>query len=326
MIRTILGINIDNLLHIYNKWGPDARNCVHFTQDPDLEYPHELRVASAVDTFVKLFPSTAIYLYPSLPVDSSLLFSVLPADLSWKGRPFITMQMASNHINDLILNATIKAETAKQIALFSSLHTHPWFKALFSRILKAFVLAWLTAHPVSTPIPCTATLAGAPTFEIPMCSKDQTFSLTALTLLGDINKYLPSSPFCFLPTSHTFPGPTQAVDAIVVNNNHLITVQVTTSSGVYADSGTFQTIWQNLPHTIRQTHKWCHVFVTSNHMAADHLRNQPMMNLPGINISYYSAAFEVDLFKERLGLIRQRLDEVVSRQYAAFCAINLPEP
>ena len=55
-IRAILSVNINNLLRIYNKWGPDARHCVHFTEDPELEYPHELCVVSAADTFVKLFP------------------------------------------------------------------------------------------------------------------------------------------------------------------------------------------------------------------------------------------------------------------------------
>ena len=157
-----------------------------------------------------------------------------------------------------------------------------------------------------------------PTLEIPACHKDQAFSLTTLTSLGDINKHLSSSPFGFLPTSHTFPGPTQAIDATVVNNNNLITVQVCTSSEVYADLETFQTIWQNLPHTIRQTHKWCHIFVTSMHRTAKQLRNQSMMNQVmnplGVNIFYYSTVFDVDLFKERLDLIRQRLDEVVSRQ------------
>ena len=180
------------------------------------------------------------------------------------------------------------------------------------------VLAWLSAHPVTTPIPCAATLAEAPTLAIPACPKDWAFSLTALTSLGNINKHLLSSLFCFLPTSHTFPGPTQAIDAIVINNNNLITVQVCTSSEVYADLETFQTIWQNLPHTIRQTHKWCHIFVTSMHRTAKQLQNQSMMNQVmnplGVDIFYYSTVFDVDLFKEQLDLICQRLDEVVSRQ------------
>ena len=39
-----------------------------------------------------------------------------------------------------------------------------------------------------------------------------------------------------------------------------------------------------------------------------------VMNPLGVDIFYYSAVFDVDLFKERLDLICQRLDEVVSRQ------------
>ena len=39
-----------------------------------------------------------------------------------------------------------------------------------------------------------------------------------------------------------------------------------------------------------------------------------VMNPLGVDIFYYSAVFDVDLFKERLDLIHQRLDEVVSRQ------------
>jgi hypothetical protein len=256
--------------------------------------------------FIMQFPSPERKLKWLLPMYSDILFSVLPEDFSQEGRQVITMQMASSHISDLILNAIIKAETSEQIAFFRALSNHPWFKAPASHILKAFVLTWLSAHPASASIPCTATLAEAPTLEIPVCPKDRTIPLTALTLLRDINK-LPL-PFCFLPTPHTFPGPT--IDAIVVNENLFITVQVTVSSRDCADLGTFQTIWRNLPHVIGQTYKWCHVFVTSDHETAEQLQNQSMANTPGIDIFYYSAVFEVG----RLDLIRQHLYEVVRRQ------------
>jgi hypothetical protein len=279
---------------------------VWFTQEPKFECPHEYHVGSAVGAFIKQFPSPQRNLDRLLPEDSDLLLSVLPENFSQEGRQVVTVQIASNYINDLILNAIIKAETSEQIAFFRALSSHPWFKAPASHILKAFVLTWLSAHPASTSIPCTATSAEALTLEIPVCPKDRAIPLTALMLLRDINKH--PLPFCFLPTSGTFPGPT--IDAIVVNEKLFITVQVTVSSRDCADSGTFQTIWRNLPRVIGRTYKWCHVFVTSDHETAEQLRNQSMANTPGIDIFYYSAVFEV----ERLDLICQHLYEVVRRQ------------
>lgn len=212
-------------------------------------------------------------------------------------------QVASNHINNLILNATTKAETAEQIAFFKSLRTDIWFKSPADRILKAYVLAWLSAHPASTPIPCTAAAAEAPTLEIPVCPKDRAIPFTGVTLLRDINKH--PLPFCFLSVSQTFP----TVDAIVFGKKLLITVQVTASSRHSANSSAFKQIWDHLPLAIRQKYKWCHVFVTGDEGTAATLRRQQRENPPGIVIFYYSAVFEVG----QLGLIRKHLNEVVSR-------------
>ncbi|KAH9008752.1 hypothetical protein EDB85DRAFT_2252798 [Lactarius pseudohatsudake] len=247
VLTTIRGLQVDGLLRIYNTWGPDTRN-------------YRLQAFS-------------------------VLFSVLPQDFSRAGRWIAVAEVASEHVNDLILNATIEAETTEQISFFSSLRTHPWFKSATTRILKTFVLTWLSAHPASTPISCTAAAASAPALKIP-----------------DVKRH--AFPFCFLPVSPTLP----AVDAIIFDKKLLITIQVTVSPKQSVNLSALEKIWDGLPLAIKRKHKWCNVFVTNDGGTAAELRRQPKENPPGIDICYYSAMFDV----EKLGRIRGHLNDMGS--------------
>ncbi|KAI9445183.1 hypothetical protein H4582DRAFT_2070894 [Lactarius indigo] len=196
-IRIISGLQVDDLLRVYNTWGPDTRNCVRFPRQPGVVLSHKLCVDVAVKSIIRQFPSSQGE-FDRLQV-FDVFFSVLPQAFSQAGRWTAAAEVASEHINDLILNATIKAETTEQIGFFGSLYTDPWFKSATSRILKAFVLTWLSTHPASTPIPCIAVAASAPALKIPVCPKDRAITFTGLTILEDIKKHV--FPFCFLPVS-----------------------------------------------------------------------------------------------------------------------------
>ncbi|KAH9082063.1 hypothetical protein EDB83DRAFT_2512858 [Lactarius deliciosus] len=253
VLATIRGLQVDDLLRIYNTWGPDTRNCVWFPQQPMAELRHKLSVDVAVKSFIRQFPSSHGELDHHQAF--SVLYSVLPQDFS---RAIAVAEVASEHISDLILNATIEAETAEQIRFFSSLRTHPWLKSATTRILKAFVLTWLSAHPASRPISCIAAAASAPALEIPVCPKVRTIPFTDLMLLGDVKKH--AFPFCFLPVSQTLP----TVDAIIFDKKLLITIQVTISPRQSVDSSALEKIWDGLPLAIKRKHRWCHVFVTGD--------------------------------------------------------------
>ncbi|KAH9022984.1 hypothetical protein EDB85DRAFT_342232 [Lactarius pseudohatsudake] len=298
VLATIRGLQVDDLLRIYNTWGPDTRNCVWFPQHPVAEHRHKLGVDVAVKSFIRKFPQGELDRLQAF----SVLFSVLPQDFSRAGRWIAVAEVASEHINDLILNATIEAETAEQISFFSSLRTHPWFKSATTRILKAFVLTWLSAHPASTSISCTAAAASAPALKIPVCPKVRAIPFTGLTLLEDVKRR--AFPFCFLPVSPTLP----AVDAIIFDKKHLITIQVTVSPKQSVNSSALEKIWDGLPLATKRKHKWCHVFVTNDGGTAAELRRQPRENPPGIDICYYSAMFDV----EQLGRIRGHLNDMGS--------------
>ncbi|KAH8998986.1 hypothetical protein EDB86DRAFT_3147295 [Lactarius hatsudake] len=273
---------------------------VWFPQQPMAELRHKLSVDVAVKSFIRKFPSSHGELDHLQAF--SVLFSVLPQDFSRAGRCIAVAEVASEHINDLILNATIEAETAEQIRLFSSLRTHPWLKSATTRILKAFVLTWLSAHPASKPISCTAAAASAPVLKIPVCPKVRAIPFTGLTLLGDVKKHI--FPFCFLPVSQTLP----AVDAIIFDKKLLITIQVTIPPQQSVDSSALEKIWDGLPLAIKRKHRWCHVFVTGDGGTAAELRRQPRENPRGIDICYYSAIFDA----EQLGLIRGHLNDMRS--------------
>ncbi|KAH9014215.1 hypothetical protein EDB84DRAFT_1568299 [Lactarius hengduanensis] len=246
VLGTLRGIPADDLLRTYNKWGPNARNCLLFSQRPQTEYLHGSRVDTAVKSFIDRFP----YFqgdFDALQV-SHIIFSVLPEDSSTRvGRQVPVAKVASEYINKLIINATIKAETDQQITFFKSLCTHAWFKSAAGRILESFVLAWLSAHPASTPIPCTAAAAAAPVLKIPVCPKDRAIPLTGLTLLKTTKRR--TLPFCFIPISQNF----SAIDAIVFDKSHLITVQVTVSPKHDVNSDALRQIWKALPAAIRKS-------------------------------------------------------------------------
>ncbi|KAH9064204.1 hypothetical protein EDB87DRAFT_1575068 [Lactarius vividus] len=189
VLGIIRGLQVDDILRIYNTWGPDTPNYVWFPRQPVAELGHKLQFLSQGELY----------------------------EFSRRGRWVLVKEVASEHVSDLIPSATIKAETAEQTTFFSSLRTHPWFKSATSRILKAFVLTRLSAHPVSTPIPCTAA-ASVLALKIPVSPKHRVIPFNGLTILEDIKKYAP--PFPFLPVSQTFP----TVGAIVFGNKLLITV------------------------------------------------------------------------------------------------------
>src|SRR6266702_2713577 len=95
---------------------------------------------------------------------------------------------------------------------------------------------------------CSTTVYGAPTLTILVCPLDQSIPLTDLSKLKDMKMH--PLPFCFIPTSLTFP----TINAIIIDDKFIITVQVTVSCRHSAKPEGFEQISTHLPAQFRNKH------------------------------------------------------------------------
>lgn len=165
-------------------------------------------------------------------------------------------------------------------------------------MFEDFVLAWLSASPASSPLPCKTDNSGLTSFESPVSSREHLHSITSQQTLRNVNQYI--LPCCLIPVSQNF----ATVDAIVCSDDSFFTIQATVSSTHSAKPVGFNTIREAVPTTFLRARKWYHVFITNDESKAESLRNQQRDDLPD-DITICSAVFDID----QLGSIRQRLAE-----------------
>jgi hypothetical protein len=198
----------------------------------------------------------------------------------------------------MILFASSKFKATQQITMYKNLGAHECFGSSTSYLFETYVLAWLSAHPASKPLPCMAAegygLTGRlSALELPVSSLAQLFSMTSQkTLHGH------TLPFCLIPGSQT------GLNAIVCSQYFFFTVQVAISESLAhsINSNSFKIICNTVPLSFLKARQWCHVFVTDDESKAENLRNKPQKDLPD-NIIICSAVFDVNW----LGSINERL-------------------
>jgi hypothetical protein len=293
-------------------WGPSADNCVRFSKRPFFpERTHELFVDSAALGFVKYFRKTRGQLAGYAFFQMRHL-SIQSKNNSITGRSIPIARVATRHIDNLILKASIgpEVDASERITFYRLLNRDRSFRSSADYILKTFVLAWLSASPASTPIPCTAATANAPTLTIPVCPKDRSIPLANLSSIreSDMNMAQPP-PFCLL----TVPKTCAPVDAIVCTDEAIITVHVTVSRTRSTGPSDFERIHAQLPVLFGEARhwQWCHVFVAGDEENAKALRYEARKDLPAdLNVTIYSAVLDLG----RLSSIRKRLDELIEER------------
>ncbi|KAH9077736.1 hypothetical protein EDB83DRAFT_1509422 [Lactarius deliciosus] len=297
VLGKILNLNCDVLQRIYNTWGPSTHNCVHLTRHLDQEGGYAGDVESAVRDFVKKFQHSPTYINPF--AESHKILSVRPKEVGPRdeGRSRLTARVATRRIERMILLYSIETSVAEQISFYKILSMHKRFgSSPTGYMLKTYVLACLSAHPASKPLPCIAADSGPSTLEIPVSLRKQSFSLDSAASLKDVNNH--SIPFCLIPTSSNF----VAFDAVVCSQDSFFTIQVAVSSRHSANPCCFENIRCEVPPLFLERRKWYHVFVTNDKRKAENLQNQKPKNLPA-EVIICSAVFEID----RLGSIHERL-------------------
>ncbi|KAH9034727.1 hypothetical protein EDB85DRAFT_979997 [Lactarius pseudohatsudake] len=293
-LGNILDLNCDELQRIYNTWGPSTRTCVNLTRYPSQEADYAIDVENAVEDFVRKFQHSYVDPFE----ESHKIVSVRPRG---EERSCLTAHVATRRIEKIILLCTIKTEVAEQVMFYKRLSTHRWFGSSAGCILKAYVLACLSAYPASKPLPCIAAESGpsTPGLEIPVSRRERSFAINSAVSLKEADEH--TALFRLIPTSQNFP----AFDAIVCSQDSFFTIQVTISSTHSANLDDFENIRREVPSSFLKSRKWYHVFVTNNQIKAESLRNKTRKDLPG-EIVVCSAVFDVD----QLGSIHRRLIEM----------------
>lgn len=311
----VLGLNADDIQRNYNLWGPSARTCLQLSRSPDREDKHEADVSLAASALIAN-PYALVNVLQVDPMKAShVLFCINPRDQTSRGRMIPVAEFPTNRIKEIISYTMAKVTSENRILFYQTISSQPLFKASTGQMFERFVLSWLASLPkdslslhctLRTPrtpppqssrilrshssrTPVTDSATPPPTLKIFACGEENTFFFGSSTALKQkVASTMNSTPLCLLPTSQTF----AAVDAIVLTEQNIITVQVTISDNHSAKKEGFEEIKKSLPHEMIMKRPWLHVFITDDHDKAESLRNQTLSDLPN-NISIYSAVFNV---------------------------------
>jgi hypothetical protein len=295
LYSTVLNLNSDDLRRNYKKWGPSARTCVRSSRAPEFDGVHEARVTADAKKLIANpeIPNLTGKLDEDAMAVPHKLFSVQPlkkGDTMGVGRMLAKAIIATHYIRKLISYEVAVATVHKRINFFQTLSRQPMLSGAVGTLFERFVLCWLASGSGS--LQCTAKHTASHDLEIPACpTENQRVFLSSKTTLKDAKVTL--LPSCFFPASQTFP----TVDAIILTNDCLITVQVTISSEHSAKKAGFDIVRESGIRARKKTNRkgdrsWCHVFVTDEESKAKSLREQNRKELPE-DISIYSAVFDV---------------------------------
>ncbi|KAH9026490.1 hypothetical protein EDB85DRAFT_1979187 [Lactarius pseudohatsudake] len=278
VLSKVLSLDVNNIRHLYRKWGPSARTCLQLLLEGD-DGPHECKVKKAADELVKN-PN-----FDEFKV-SHLLFSIRPENQNRVGRKIQIPEIATDHIKAIISYAAADADARDQF--FHRMSTEPELRAPARKMFGGFVLCWLYAHPNVEPLRCFAT--DQVDLEIPACGQEQTTFFDSMNDLRTMNGDQP--PFCLLPKRPDFPN----ADAVVITDEFVITIQVILSNWHEAKGRDFDEIKELIPPRLRRD-KWRHVFITNSYNRAS------LPELPK-NLVVYSGVFDID----RSGVTRKHME------------------
>ena len=300
----ILDINPADLQYVYEKWGPSVHTCVSLAEKPTLEHAHESAVKSSAIYFISNPRALSLLNYDATNVPHKL-FSIHPKAKSGGGRHVLTAEIATDQLRAIISYAAADAKAEERVKFYYMISKEPTFSTSQGKMFECFVLTWLSSYNVA-PLSCTPKHADGqqPKLEIPSCGCDDAHKICGS--LNDLSKTIVNTfPFCFLPSSGSFP----TADAIVITKQSIITIQVTIARTHDAKKKGFEDIKASLPTipgTLEKGTKkskskskrrtWCHVFITDDSDKVGRLQNQKLPKvLPGTYI--YSAVFDVGQFK-----------------------------
>jgi hypothetical protein len=277
---TIFCLNLKLLRKNYNLWGPSARTCIALMNAENIR-GHKRALTSAAYQFPNDFDKFG-ELHAGLV--SHQLVTVRP---TIESREVVTAEFASEHVLSFVSRAYARHDHAMRQRFYNMISGHAWYGAAVGHIFKRCILLWLRHPPARDRLPCVPAGGSSPALEIPACW----YSMQFFSKEGDLKDVGEHDlPKCLVPVSQSFP----TVDAIVVTGTSIITVQITVTSAHDTKDSGFQKVYDNLPSTVLNLRRRCHVFVTDTEDKAEFLRQQQLTLPTNMTIDVYSTFVNVD--------------------------------
>ncbi|KAI0297785.1 hypothetical protein B0F90DRAFT_869221 [Multifurca ochricompacta] len=263
VLGTLLNISVETLKNNYDKWGPSARTLIRIIRTPSFLGGHEAYVKEIAKDFVKVLDGHT-NLIDAMGACHRLI-AIHPSGTSLGKRGIPIGEIATEHLNNLVLDARGGRTVEKQLDFYNLISSHKHFRGSAGFMFEMFVFTWLSSqeHPNGEGLDCTAVDSNSPSLTIPVCGGWSPFTSNPEDL-GDHE-----TPFCLKPDAKTFP----TIDVIICTNDHLITVQATISGTHSANPEGFNLVFNGLPAKFRNNRTWCHVFVTDKEESAQMLQH-----------------------------------------------------
>ena len=304
----LLSLDNDIMCTSYKKWGPSARNCVRFARDSKEISPHAEDVSRAVSKLtMNAMDLTNFNDYSMLQV-----FVVRPSPDSRRLR---TIEFGSTHLCEIITIAYAQQKYVARCEFYKTIRGYSWFSGPAGELYKIHVLLWFLHARADETLPCTGAEVNLPELKLPSCPTDPKFFLKPEEL-AEISE--PNQPKCLIPTSRL---PT--LDAVVLTNDSIITVQITISPKHDTKEKGFGPIYNNLPHALKQKRpNRYHIYITDEETNAISLREQNRTEVP-TQIRVYSTAIEVEDLESKVPMTHKRVKALQKSKVSTVCFLRV---
>ena len=213
-------------------------------QESKSEHLYEAAVKSSAKQFIQNPRAFSPLSYdPHTNIVPHRLFSLHPETKSEEGRQVPIADVATDRIKTIISYAAADAKAEERVKFYYMISKEPTFSTSQGKMFERFVLTWLPSYNMA-PLSCTPKHADGqqPKLEIPSCGCDDAHKICGS--LNDLSKTIVNTfPFCFLPSSGSFP----TADTIVITKQSIITIQVTITRTHDTKKKGFEDIKASLP-------------------------------------------------------------------------------
>jgi hypothetical protein len=261
------------------------------TKDPNEAGTYQQSVVSAAYEFIKSNRFN----------DSWTMHQLFVARPTPDNRRQVAMEFGTNNLYGFVTRAYAMHHHATRQSFYRAIRGRPWFGSPAGKIFKLHILLWFWHAQIDEKLQCTPAVLSSPQLKIPACPGNLNFFYNPEEL-HQLNE--PERPICLVPTSATFP----TLDAIVLTNDTVITIQITIASKHDTKRIEFDRVYKNLPPGLltKRSHR-CHVFITDGDVNEKLLREQTLTEIPK-EIHVYSALVDVEELDSMVPVTEERLE------------------
>ena len=310
-----LGHNTEILRDNYNVWGPSARNCLRFAEEPEAICAHERDVFDAAFELIK---DTSHFTSRKSLLAMHQIVVIRPSP---KSRRIAIAEFGTNRLRDIFARAYAQQDQAVRYSFYRTIRGYSWLAAPAGHIFEIHVLLWLWHLQSYSYLQCTGAKGNSCILGALMSQGNLKFFFKAEELknIGE-----PGKPICLVPTSPAFP----TLNAIVLTGNAVITVQITIALKHDAKQEEFDLVYRNLPPDLlaKRPNRY-HLFITDKEINAKSLREQDDTQIPN-GTHVYSIAIGVESLDSMTSVTEERMDALEKARvsmpwlYAIWCLLG----